>query len=495
MRILIDTNVLISREDPKLLKADLQRLLRLLNENRHSVYLHPAAIDDINKDRDTIRKEIMLSKIKSYPILSPAPVPDEIFLVKIGKNGIKAAITNDNKMLYAIYRNAIDIFITEDKEILNNAVKLNIENNVMDISTALTYFENIHCKKPISHVIIHEEPAYNVNINDKIFDTLKEDYSEFDKWFAKISREGRMCWVYKENNETKAILIYKEENEPIDTTPPLPKHLRFKIATLKVDLAGYRIGELLLKLSVKYCINNKIDEIYLTHFVKEADALIRLIEDFGFRYYSNNTRGEAIYIKKLTPDISSTSVNPVEFSKIFYPSLRDGNKIKKFIVPIRPEFHNLLFQDYEKRQWQITEYVNINPQGNTVKKAYLTNSLIKKIVPGDVLLFYRSQDQQRITSIGVTENVYTDLSEVNKIWEIVGSNRSVYTREEIENFKKPLTVIIFRHHFNLKNQVNLEKIIKENILTFAPQSITEIDNDGYTKIKKIGGIDEHFTFN
>lgn len=37
MRILIDTNVLILREDPKILSENLQKLLRILNENHHTI--------------------------------------------------------------------------------------------------------------------------------------------------------------------------------------------------------------------------------------------------------------------------------------------------------------------------------------------------------------------------------------------------------------------------------------------------------------------------
>lgn len=309
-----------------------------------------------------------------------------------------------------------------------------------------------------------------------------------------MHKKGRRCWVYSEGDRIQTILIYKEEDEAItDATPALPKHKRLKIATLKVALQGNRIGELLLKLAIKYCVNNSIDETYLTHFVKEQDPLVKLIEEFGFEYICNNARGEAIYIKKLVPT-NPSGINPVEMSRRFYPSFKDGNNIKKFVVPILPEYHNRLFQDYEERQWEITEYVKINPQGNTIRKAYLSHSLIKKIKPGDVLLFYRSHDQHRITSIGVTESVYLSLTDPRDIWNRIGTNRSVYTREEVEAIKKPVTVIIFRHHFNLNHPLDINQLTANKILVSAPQSIIEIDNKKYGHIKSNGGINEHFTF-
>lgn len=494
MRILIDTNVFIYREDPKILSENLQRLLRIINENKHTILIHPASLDDINNDKDAERKDIMLSKIRTYPLLESPPTPNKNFLDSIGRS-IQETIKNDDKILYAIYRNSADILITEDKEIQKNASKLGIENSVMDMLTALIYFENIHFKKPVSHVIIRDLPTYGIDINDPIFDSLRADYPEFNWWYEeKCVKKGRRCWVYTEGDRVQAILIYKEEDDPIsDVNPPLPKHKRLKIATLKVALQGNRIGELLLKLAIQYCVNNNLDEIYLTHFVKEQDPLVKLIEEFGFEYIGDNTRGEAVYLKKLIPD-NAKGINPVEMSHRFYPSFKDGKTIKKFVIPIIPQYHNRLFQDYVKRQWELPEYVNINPQGNTIRKAYLSHSLIKKISPGDILLFYRSHDQHKITSIGVIENVYLSITDSNDIWNKIGNNRSVYTREEIEAMEKPVTVIIFRHHFNLKNPLALRRLKADNILVSTPQSIIEIEHEKYEYVKKNGGINEHFTF-
>jgi rRNA-processing protein FCF1 len=494
MRILIDSNIFIYCEDPKIISDNLQRLLSVINENNHTILIHPASFDEINNDQDIKRKNFMLSKIKTYPLLESPSNPDIKFLNTVGR-GVHEPITYNDKILFAVSKSTVDILITEDKGIEKNALKLGIESNVMDILTALIYFENIHYKKPISHVIIKDVPTSNIDVNDPIFDSLREDYPNFNRWFEeKCVKEGRRCWVYSEGDRIQAILIYKKEDEAItDITPILPRHKRLKISTLKVALQGNRIGELLLKLAIRYCVNNNIDETYLTHFVKEQDPLVKLIEEFGFECIGNNVRGEAVYLKKLIPAHPNV-INPVEMSRKFYPSFKDGNNIKKFIVPIIPEYHNRLFQDYEERQWEITEYVNVNPQGNTIRKAYLSNSLIKKIRPGDILLFYRSRDQHKITSIGVTESVYLSLTNSKDIWNLIGSNRSVYTREEIEAIKKPVTVIIFRHHFNFNHPLDINQLIANNILVLAPRSIIEIDNKKYEYIKSNGGINEYFTF-
>ena len=298
--------------------------------------------------------------------------------------------------------------------------------------------------------------------------------------------------MYSKENKIRAILIYKEEDESVDAAHPLPKRRRFKIATLKVDLTGYKIGELLLKLAFKYCIDHDIDETYLTHFAREDDYLVDLILEFGFISCGKNRRGETVYVKKLYSD--EYDIDPVKMSRKFYPSFKDGEDIRKFVVPILPKFHDRLFQDYEKRQMRITEYLDFNPQGNTIKKAYLTHSRIRRIRSGDIVLFYRSKDQKRITSLGVVEEVHVSLVDENKILRIVGK-RSVFTYEEIQEMvRTPVTVIVFRHHFYFQNPLHLDELIEDKILSSAPQSIIEISHKKYDSMKRRGGIDERFTF-
>jgi predicted RNA-binding protein with PUA-like domain len=489
MRILIDTNIFIYREDPNILPENLQKLLRIINENGHVILVHPASIEDIENDKDVTRKKIMKSKLKSYVTLESPPVPDEEFLITINAKNSKH--DPDNHILYSLFRNCVNILISEDKEIHRKALKINLEDRVFDIDSALTYFVNLHERK-FSHVLLKEDYMYNININDPIFTSLKEEYVEFEEWFKKISTEGRKCWIYSENEEIRAILIYKEENESLDI-PPLPKRKRFKISTLKVDLIGYKIGELLLKLAFKYCTEHEINEIYLTHFFKEEDYLIDLITQFGFDSVGKNQRGEIVYIKKLIPE-NNKDINPIKMSKKYYPSFKDGEYICKFLIPIRPQYHSLLFQDYEKRQMKITEYMQFNIQGNTIKKAYLSHSKVRKIHPGDLILFYRSSDQKCITSLGIVEEIHLRLTDVDEILHIIGK-RSVYTYDEIVELSTiPVMIIIFRHHFHFRNPIKLNHLIEQNLLRSAPQSIMEISNDKYQKIKQVGGIPERFTF-
>jgi hypothetical protein len=199
---------------------------------------------------------------------------------------------------------------------------------------------------------LKNEPVKNLDLEDPIFDTLKEEYPEFQNWFEKIASKGRRSWVYYRNDGSiGALLIYKVEDEPIDCTPSIPEKKRLKISTLKVTHVGYKIGELFIKLATDVSLNNNLSEIYLTHFTRPDDRLIELISEFGFYKVCMNSRGEEVFIKKLIIDKDEVqSLSPIDVSKKFYPSFYDGGQVKKFVVPIRPEYHNMLFTDFPGRQ-------------------------------------------------------------------------------------------------------------------------------------------------
>jgi len=465
MRILIDTNIFIYRENYHIIPSNLQSLLKTLNDLVVQILIHPLSVHEIEKDRNHERKKITLSKIKTYPILDnpPSLEVDQQFLTSVGQTNNAHELV-DNNLLYCVYKNAVDFMITEDRAIHRKSERLGISDRVFDIDEALEYFKKqLSVEKVPTPPALKYVPVHNLDINDPIFTSLKEEYDEFLDWWGKISREGRKAWVYFKDNRLGAILIYKIEDETIASNPPLPKKRRLKISTFKVT------------------------------YTEPEDSLIELIENFGF-YKAAEKNGEDIFIKKIVPD--EKTKDPIEISRKFYPSFYDGKRIKKFVVPIRPEYHNRLFTDYQPRQPTLLEFGGeLIIEGNTIKKAYLSHSRIRKMSEGDILLFYRSVDERRITSLGVIEKVYHSIKSPDEIIRYVGK-RSVYTKNEIEEIaKNPTKVILFRQHFHLRNPLALDYLKTNNILSGAPQSIVRISHERYLLIKRGGGINERFTIN
>ena len=64
MRVLLDTNILIYREDNHILPSDLLELHKILNDLNAIIIIHPLSLEDIKKDKNEARREVTLSKNK-----------------------------------------------------------------------------------------------------------------------------------------------------------------------------------------------------------------------------------------------------------------------------------------------------------------------------------------------------------------------------------------------------------------------------------------------
>ena len=122
-RLLFDTNIFISREDNRVVPGDLQALLRTLNNLNVQVVLHPLSVEDVGRDRDSERRAINLSKIDVYASLDSPPsiAGDTPFLSVVGIPHRHNDVV-DNELLYAVYRNAVHLMVTEDAGIKRKAL-------------------------------------------------------------------------------------------------------------------------------------------------------------------------------------------------------------------------------------------------------------------------------------------------------------------------------------------------------------------------------------
>jgi predicted nucleic acid-binding protein len=496
VRVLLDTNILISREASKPLPNNLLELLQLLSDSEVRVVIHPRSVDDLDRDDDKVRRDTNISKIRSYTLLEspPSPFEDQEFLQLIGET----RSPNDSVdfwILYAAYRNAVSYLITEDKGMIRRAGRIGIKTKVISVDEARKLFAKSEPRSLLQFIpALSTVPVYSLRLEDPFFDGLKKDYHpDFERWFKRIAEEGRMAIVYyNEDHSLGALLILKPENEGVACDPPIPPERRLKIATMKVEHQGFKIGELFIKLAVQRAIQENCPELYLTHFVKEHDELVNLISEYGFIKVAAKSNGEAVFLKELRPDTRARNLPPNNTNAVYYPTYYDGRRVKKFIVPILPEFHQDLFVDYGDRQVTMSEYTGgFVVEGNAIKKAYLTNSKTKELSPGDVLLFYRSHDLKGITAVGTVESVHYNVKSKEQVATLV-EKRTVFSISEIEEImKKQTTVIMFKWHFYFPNPVSLSSLSRLNIS--APQTIARVSHSDYVKIRELGGIDERFT--
>lgn len=496
MEILIDTNVFIYREDDEVLPRPLRELLRALNQQSHDILIHPLSKKEVQKDKNTERRKKVVSKIETYAVLKYPQYPretDEEFRDYVGEaTNINDRV--DNALLFTVYTDAVDFLITEDKKLNKKARKLGLEDRVFKIEEARNYFseETPEVRGPPS---IQRVQVGDLDSDDPIFESLKEEYHGFRNWL--LDKAERTAYISRNSSGSLgSVLILKPgEFENIGHYPPLGKEDRLKICTLKVAESnrGQKLGELLISIAIREAINHGLEEIYLTHHIEDPDYLVDLITDYGFSHDSDKIDGEAIFVKRLTPGLGDDP-DPLEAAVEYYPTFYDGTEVKKFMVPIHPEFHDRLFPSYTKRQQKLFEFGGgFLSEGNAIRKAYLSHSPTRQITPGDLLLFYRTSPEQELTTIGVCESAKYEMTDPETIQRRV-RRRTVYTDGEIEEMaSKPTSVLLFQFHFHLDNPIGYEELLDSGVLSYSLQSIIEIEERDYKYIKTVGGLDERFT--
>lgn len=176
----------------------------------------------------------------------------------------------------------------------------------------------------------------------------------------------------------------------------------------------------------------------------------------------------------------------LEIARKYYPCFKDSESVNKFVIPIRPEYHDILFPEYKRRQMKLTDYFEINIPGNAIKKSISIIKILFKVgTRGHNSFFYRSHDQRAITSLGIIDQEPTRTSNLDELKRIVGK-RSVYSKEELKEWaEKSVFIIRFKHHLYLPNPLNLKYLIENGILKGVPQSITEINHERYLILKKM----------
>jgi len=443
LRILIDTNVIIPLEDStRILEDSLSKLARLASENGHQLLAHPSSYDDLARDPNTSRRSISLSRLRKYSTLQDPPKPSSTELSELGLLERDDNDRVDNEILYALYRDAANILVTEDRELHKKALHIGIADRVHYIQQATSFLEHLHARIGVVLPSIEEVPLHQIDLRSSFFDSLRSDYKGFDSWYQEKAREGRIAWVYRDSEGNPgAIAIFKEERDPIVTNDcrALPGKA-LKLCTFKVaeQVRGRKLGELLLKAAFRYATNNCIEHVYITMRPGKQDFLEDLCTDFGFTLLGEY-KDDQVFVKEHPLQPPDATLPPLEYHRLFYPHIRSDRAVGKYVVPIRPEFHKVLFPDAQSQPSLFAP----SSAGHAIKQAYLCHARISGIRPGDILLFYRSQDVQGITSIGVVESVH-EYQNHDNILQLV-SKRTVYSYDEIVTMaEKKTKVILFR---------------------------------------------------
>ena len=76
-----------------------------------------------------------------------------------------------------------------------------------------------------------------------------------------------------------------------------------------------------------------------------------------------------------------------------YPRYLDDPTIRKFVVPILPNYHKKLFPEAAMNAEAPAQ--STGKPGNTIKKVYLCNSPNNQLRAGDLIFFYVTKGSKR----------------------------------------------------------------------------------------------------
>ena len=433
MRFLLDTNILIPLEDSQVPLADsLANFVRMANKYGHQLVYHPASEDDIKRDSNLDRQAKTLQRLKQYTRLDACPPCPW----NVPETGINDA--SDNEILYVLHCEAAHALVTEDRGIHDKARARGLLGRVYTIQTAEDWLKRLYEKQRVQLPNVEEVELYSLtpNLGDVFFDSLRDSYKDFDLWFRAKAREGRRAWVTRESDgRLGAICIFAhQDREQITEDGRMLHGPSLKLSTFKVGPAvrGRKIGELFLKAAFRYATANRLQEIFIHGDVDQQHFLFELLEEFGFTLVGTHpgTNGrDAVYLKNQPVDAPQVLLEPFEYLRQFFPHFRHDESVGKFIVPIRPDYHQVLFPDCPTAAERQLALFHENQAGNAIKLAYLCHAQVRVMNPGDVVLFYRSGDECTVTSLGVVES-YETLANSDAIAKRV-KRRTVYSMDEI----------------------------------------------------------------
>ena len=500
MKALLDTNIIIHREANKIVSQDIGILYRWLERGLYTKCIHSATIEEVKKNPCKETVDLFLVKLESYEIIDiPSPLQDEVKTVSRHFDTTENDKV-DTILLNEIFVERVDILITEDKKIHRKAKELGIKDKVFTIDS---FLEKTFAEHPelINYKVLNVQKLKfgKIDLNDTFFDTLKEDYLGFDKWFIRKYDEEAYITINSNNGMLLSFLYLKVEDENenySNINPQFSAKRRLKVGTFKVISNGFRLGERFVKIIFDNALKNQVQEIYVTIYNKrpEQRKLIELLEQWGFVLWGKKGE-ELVYVRDFSPKFDINNL------KCCFPYISKEKNV--YIVPIYPEYHTELLPDSILNTESPEEFIEDFPHRNCINKVYVSRAMEPYPSIGDILVFYRTGGYYKsvITTIGEVVEVKADFQDEND-FILYCRKKSVYPELALREMwrystRKPF-VVNFLYTYSFPHRINMKELIDLKVLqgvNDAPRGFKLITKEQFEIILKETRSDESFIIN
>jgi predicted nucleic acid-binding protein len=494
MRALLDTNIIIHRENTKATNYSIGKLFYWLDKLHFEKVIHPFTEKELRKYDNSQMQSLYDAKLSAYTVMKTISTPKSEFTEALSEAPKTDNDIIDNQLLLELYNRKVDILITEDRKMLLKAERLNLADKVYTINAFITKAAS---ENPdlIDYKVLAVKKEYfgDIDVQNSFFDTFRDAYDGFDDWYiGKSDEEAYVC--YSDTGDILGFLYIKPEDETenySDISPVFAPKKRLKVGTFKVEASGFRLGERFIKIIFDNAIERKVDEIYVTLFVNrpELRALYDLLCRWGFCKYGTKTKNgkvETVLVKKLGEYNNELSI------KENFPNI-DYSK-KKLILPIEAVYHTPLLPDSILKNENEVDFLGKTPHRYALQKVYVSFSYKRNMSPGDILVLYRKGVNEGrkafesvITTIGIIDEVKYNFDSKEEFINYCG-NRTVFSQSELNSFwnnnKERLLVVKFIFVKDLKKRLTLGYLWDNNIVDLykGPRPFDEISDNDFKKI-------------
>lgn len=500
MKVLLDTNIIIHREANKIIEQDIGQLYKWLDNLHYEKIVHPITLSEIERYKNTQVVETFTIKLDSYNKIKHT-LPLGLKIQEVSEEiDVNENDKNDTELLNEVFEERVDYLISQDKKIHKKAKLLGIEDRVFKIET---FLEKVTSENPelvdYSVLAVKKADFAEVDITDPFFDTFKEDYQEFEKWFRKKS--DNVCYVCYNDKQLVAFLYIKIEDEKEDYSeidPTFTRNKRLKIGTLKVVSNGCKIGERFLKIVFDNAIRYRVDEIYVTIFENRPEQiqLVEMLEEWGFQKHGLKKTKNGTEVVLTRPFGKDQPIN-IQSPKKSFPFL--SRDTRKYIIKIDHQYHTELFPDSINTREDKAKYTDNKPHRNRIGKVYISHSQDRHLKPGDVIIIYRMGEtspkrySSTVTSVCIVEDVISGFKNFDQFFKAC-NRRTMINKEELEKNWwnkspkiKPFVVkFLYAHSFPTPkptlNDLNTLGVIPD--IMNMPRGFIELDNDQFDRLIK-----------
>ena len=195
MRALLDTNIIIHRENTIVTSKTIGQLFYWLDKLHYEKLIHPFSMNELRKLHNPQMQALYDAKLSAYTKMQTVATQTDEYVSLLNDNPKTDNDIIDNQLLFEIYCGRADILITEDRRLRNKAYRVGLNDKVFSIDA---FISKCTAENPdlldYKALSVKKIRFGEVDVSDHFFDSFRKAYNGFDNWFArKCDDEAYIC--------------------------------------------------------------------------------------------------------------------------------------------------------------------------------------------------------------------------------------------------------------------------------------------------------------